>query len=84
MERQAEARIAGGEWEGGVEVGKEWVRKWKERQAGAGWGSWLRQRRATKMFLMVEKGSKDGSDACTVAVTCDTSFRRNRCHNVEP
>ena len=35
MERQAEARIAGGEWEGGVGVGKEWGRKWKERQAGA-------------------------------------------------
>ena len=36
------------------------------------------------VFDGAEEGSKDGSDACTVAVTCDTSFRRNRCHNVEP
>ena len=82
MERQAEARIAGGEWEGGVGVGKEWGRKCKESKRGV--GELLRRKPPKKMFLMLQNGSKYGSDACTVAVTCDTSFRRNRCHNVEP
>jgi len=75
MERQAEARIAGGEWEGGVGVGKEWCAS--GRKGKRGWGRWLRQRRATKLFLMVEKGSKKMEVMhvyCTVAVTCDTSF----------